>query len=85
VTDPARILLPKVADMLGQAAELIADTSRILDPAPDIVLELAPLRAKLLGGKPERIAALGLILQDFGPVIRAHPRADGWSCGAATT
>jgi pimeloyl-ACP methyl ester carboxylesterase len=69
VTDPARILLPKVADMLGQAAELIADTSRILDPAPDIVLELAPLRAKLLGGKPERIAALGLILQDFGPVI----------------
>ena len=69
VTDPARIILPRVADILGEAADLISDTSRILDPAPDIVLELAPLRQKLLGGKPERIAALGLILQDFGPVI----------------
>jgi hypothetical protein len=54
---------------VGEAADLLADTSRILDPAPDIVLELAPLRAKLLGGKPDRIAALGLILQDFGPLI----------------
>ena len=32
-------------------------------------MELGPLRQKLLGGKPERIAALGLILQDFGPLI----------------
>jgi pimeloyl-ACP methyl ester carboxylesterase len=69
VTDPARVFLPRVANMLGEVAELVSDTSRILDPAPDIVLELAPLRKKLLGGKPERIAALGLILQDFGPVI----------------
>jgi hypothetical protein len=69
VTDPARMILPRVADALGEVADLLADTSRIFDPAPDIVLELAPLRAKLLGGKPERIAALGLILQDFGPVI----------------
>jgi pimeloyl-ACP methyl ester carboxylesterase len=69
VTEPARIILPRVADILGEAADLLADTSRILDPAPDIVLELAPLRQRLLGGKPERIAALGLILQDFGPVI----------------
>jgi pimeloyl-ACP methyl ester carboxylesterase len=69
VTDPARIILPRVASLLGEAADLLSDTSRILDPAPDIVLELAPLRQKLLGGKPERIAALGLILQDFGPLI----------------
>ena len=69
MTDPARIVLPRVADILGEAADLFSDTSRILDPAPDIVLELAPLRQKLLGGKPERIAALGLILQDFGPLI----------------
>jgi pimeloyl-ACP methyl ester carboxylesterase len=69
VTDPARIVLPRVADILGEAADLLADTSRILDPAPDIVLEFAPLRQKLLGGRPERIAALGLILQDYGPLL----------------
>jgi pimeloyl-ACP methyl ester carboxylesterase len=69
VTDPASIVLPKVADMLGEAAELLSDTSHIFEPAPDIVLEFAPLRKRLLGGKPERIAALGLILQDYGPVI----------------
>jgi pimeloyl-ACP methyl ester carboxylesterase len=69
VTDPTGLVLPRVAEILGEAANLVADTSRILDPAPDIVMELAPLRMKLLGGKPERIAALGLILQDFGPVI----------------
>jgi pimeloyl-ACP methyl ester carboxylesterase len=69
VTEPARIILPRFADILGEAADLFSDASRILDPAPDIVMELGPLRQKLLGGKPERIAALGLILQDFGPLI----------------
>ena len=62
-------MLPRVADFLGEAAQVLSDTSRLLDPAPDIVLEFAPLRQRLLGGKPERIAALGLILQDYGPVI----------------
>jgi len=69
VTDPARAVLPRVADILGEAADLVTETSRLLGPAPDLVLELAPLRQKILGGKPERIAALGLILQDFGPLI----------------
>ncbi|HEY7375162.1 MAG TPA: alpha/beta hydrolase [Polyangia bacterium] len=69
VTDPAHAVLPRVADLLGEAADLVSETSRILDPAPEIVLELAPLRQKLLGGRPERIAALGLILQDYGPLI----------------
>ena len=73
VTDPARIFLPRVAEIVGEVADVLTDSSRILDPAPDIVLEFAPLRQKLLGGKPERIAALGLILQDFGPLIaRIH-------------
>ena len=74
VTDPAGLVLPRVAEKLGEIANLLTDTSRILDPAPDIVLELAPLRQKLLGGKPERIAALGLILTDFSEVI-AHIQA----------
>jgi pimeloyl-ACP methyl ester carboxylesterase len=69
VTDPARAVLPRVADILGDAADLVSETSRLLAPAPEIVLELAPLRQRLLGGRPERIAALGLILQDFGPLI----------------
>jgi len=69
VTDPARIFLPRVAEVVGEVADVLADSAHLLDPAPDIVLEFAPLRQKLLGGKPERIAALGLILQDFGPVI----------------
>jgi hypothetical protein len=69
VTDPARLVLPRVADALGEIADLISDTSRIFDPAPDLVLELAPLRQKLLGAKPERIAALGLILTDFSELI----------------
>jgi len=69
VTDPARIFLPHVAEVVGEVADVLADSAHLLDPAPDIVLEFAPLRQKLLGGKPERIAALGLILQDFGPVI----------------
>jgi pimeloyl-ACP methyl ester carboxylesterase len=69
VTDPARIVLPRVADILGEAADLFSDTTRLLEPAPELILEVAALRNKLLGGRPERIAALGLILQDFGPVI----------------
>jgi len=71
VTDPARVILPGMADLLGEAANLLSDTSHLFDPAPAVVLELAPLREKLLGGKPERIAALGLILQDFGPLLAA--------------
>ena len=69
VTDPARLVLPRVAEKLGELGDLLTETSRVLEPAPDIVLALAPLRQKLLGGKPERIAALGLILTDFGEVI----------------
>ena len=69
VTDPTRLVLPRVADKLGEIADFITDTSRIFDPAPDLVLEFAPLRQRLLGGKPERIAALGLILTDFSEVI----------------
>jgi pimeloyl-ACP methyl ester carboxylesterase len=69
VTEPASVVLPRVADIMGEAAQLLSDTTRLLDPAPDIVLEFAPLRQRILGGKPERIAALGLILQDYGPVI----------------
>jgi pimeloyl-ACP methyl ester carboxylesterase len=69
LTDPAHAVLPRVADLLGEVADLLSETSRLFDPAPELVLELAPLRQKLLGGRPERIAALGLILQDFGPLI----------------
>jgi pimeloyl-ACP methyl ester carboxylesterase len=69
VTDPASVVLPRVADMMGEVAQLLSDTSRIFDPAPEIVLEFAALRQRILGGKPERIAALGLILQDYGPLI----------------
>jgi len=69
LTDPTGAVLPRVADVLTEAGDLISDTSRILDPAPDLVLEMATLRQKILGGKPERIAALGLILQDFGPLL----------------
>jgi pimeloyl-ACP methyl ester carboxylesterase len=69
VTEPAGIVLPRVADMLSELGQVLSDTSRIFDPAPDIVMEFAPLRQRILGGKPERIAALGLILQDYGPVI----------------
>ena len=69
VTDPASIVLPRVADMLSGLGQVLSDTSRVFDPAPDIVMEFAPLRQRILGGKPERIAALGLILQDYGPLI----------------
>jgi hypothetical protein len=62
-------VLPRVAEKLSEIADVVTETSRLFDPAPDLVLELAPLRKKLLGGKPERIAALGLILTDFGDVI----------------
>jgi hypothetical protein len=69
VTDPTRVVLPRVADILGEVADLFSDTTRMLEPAPELILEVGALRAKLLGARPERIAALGLILQDFGPLI----------------
>jgi hypothetical protein len=69
VTEPAQLVLPRVAEKLSDLADILTETSRLLDPAPNVVLELAPLRQKLLGGKPERIAALGLILTDFGALI----------------
>jgi pimeloyl-ACP methyl ester carboxylesterase len=69
VTDPTSAVSPRVADILSGAGDLLVDAGRILDPAPDLVLATASLREKILGARPERIAALGLILQDFGPAI----------------
>src|SRR5204863_2262264 len=31
VTDPARLVLPRVADLLGEAAQLLSDTSHLFD------------------------------------------------------
>jgi hypothetical protein len=45
-------VLPRVADMMGEAAQVLSDASRLIDPAPDIVLEFAPLRQRILGASP---------------------------------
>src|SRR4029077_5054072 len=52
LTDPPGAELARVSDVLTEAGVLISDTSRILDPAPELVLEMATLREKILGGNP---------------------------------
>jgi pimeloyl-ACP methyl ester carboxylesterase len=46
-------------------------------PDPSVVLQSDSLRATVLGGNPTRIAALAVILEDFGPAI-AGVRAPAW-------
>jgi pimeloyl-ACP methyl ester carboxylesterase len=46
-------------------------------PDPAVVLQSGPLRATVLGGDPTRIAALAVILENFGPAID-QVRAPTW-------
>jgi pimeloyl-ACP methyl ester carboxylesterase len=69
VTDPTGKLLPWVAGVASRAASALVDTTRHLDPAPDLMLESALLREHVLGGEPGRIAALSLLLYDFGSAL----------------
>jgi dienelactone hydrolase len=69
VTDPTGRLFPKVVKAVTSVAGALVETSRKLEPAPDLVLEIALLREHVLGGEPGRIAALSLLLYDFSPAV----------------
>ena len=69
VTEPTDRLFPKVVKAVTGVAGALVDTSRKLEPAPDLVLEIALLREHVLGGEPGRIAALSLLLFDFSTAI----------------
>jgi pimeloyl-ACP methyl ester carboxylesterase len=69
VTDPTGRLFPRMVDAVTGAAGALVETTRKLDPAPDLVLEIALLREHVLGGEPGRIAALSLLLHDFGTAL----------------
>jgi pimeloyl-ACP methyl ester carboxylesterase len=68
-TDPTGLFMPGLAAWaLGVAAAAI-DETRKLDPAPALIMEIGLLRQQVLRGDPGAIAALGLILHNFGPEI----------------
>jgi pimeloyl-ACP methyl ester carboxylesterase len=69
VTDPTGRLFPKVVKAVTSVAGALVETSRKLEPAPDLVLEIALLREHVLGGEPGRIAALSLLLFDFSNAV----------------
>jgi pimeloyl-ACP methyl ester carboxylesterase len=69
VTDPASLFFPETVRQLNGLVAVALDASHMLGPAPEIILATAWLRQKILAGVPERIAALALILTDFGPAL----------------
>lgn len=74
VTEPTGRVLPRVAGAMADAATMIVDASRLFGAAPDVILEVGFLRQKILRAEPGRIAALSLMLHDFGPAL-AHIEA----------
>ena len=68
-TDPGRVVLPEAADEVDRLVAAVFERTAGLDFLPDVVLASGVLRGKLLDGQPGRIAALGLILADFGEPI----------------
>jgi len=69
VTEPTGRVLPRVAGAMADAAATIVDASRLFGAAPDVILEVGFLRQKILSAEPGRIAALSLMLYDFGPAL----------------
>jgi pimeloyl-ACP methyl ester carboxylesterase len=69
VTDPAGKVVPRVAVAMADVAAAVMDATRVLGAAPDVILAVPLLRQKILRGEPGRIAALSLILYDFGPAL----------------
>jgi len=39
-------------------------------PAPEVIVDTAPLRKSLLGGEPAKIAGLAMSLEDYGPDMK---------------
>src|SRR6185369_3151261 len=74
VTEPTGRVMPRVAEAMADAAMMIVDASRLFGAAPDVILEVGFLRQKILRAEPGRIAALSLMLHDFGPAL-AHIEA----------
>jgi len=74
VTEPTGRVSPRVAEAMADAATMIVDASRLFGAAPDVILEVGFLRQKILRAEPGRIAALSLMLHDFGPAL-AHIEA----------
>jgi len=68
-TDPTGLFLPGLAAWALGAAAAAIDETRKLDPAPALIMEIGLLRQQVLRGDPGAIAALGLILHNFGPEI----------------
>jgi hypothetical protein len=47
----------------------VLDATRVFGAAPELLLDVPLLRQRILRGEPGRIAALSLILYDFGPAL----------------
>jgi pimeloyl-ACP methyl ester carboxylesterase len=69
LTASAGRVSPRVAEMMAGAASVILDASRVFGAAPDAILEVGFLRQKILRAEPGRIAALSLMMYDFGPSL----------------
>jgi len=71
-TDPASRYFPTLTDLAKGAADRFVDeTRRFGGIAPKVIMGVPALRKRFLAGDPDRIAALGLILQNFGEALSA--------------
>jgi pimeloyl-ACP methyl ester carboxylesterase len=64
-------VLPQLTGWLRDTADSVVEQSRKLDPAPELILANRLSRKLFLRGDPTRIAALSLVLHDFGPTLAA--------------
>ncbi|HEX3694699.1 MAG TPA: alpha/beta hydrolase [Polyangia bacterium] len=68
-TDLTARFFPKLAEWALDKAAAVMDEGRKLDAATELIMQFGPLRQQVLRGDPGAIAALGLVLQNFGPVL----------------
>lgn len=69
LTEPAGRVSLRLAEVMAGTATVILDASRLFGAAPDAILEVGFLRQKILRAEPGRIAALSLMMYDFGPAL----------------
>jgi pimeloyl-ACP methyl ester carboxylesterase len=68
-TELASAFLPALTELVRGAADVVLGEARKYEPPAELILDSELLRKTFLGADPGRIAALGLILHDFGAAL----------------
>ncbi|MES1171911.1 MAG: alpha/beta hydrolase [Bacteroidota bacterium] len=71
VTGIASVLLPGLTETVRGLASAVLSEARRYEPPPRLIFQSELLRQTILRGDPERIAALGLVLNNFGPALQS--------------